>query len=29
MRMQYLLTIGVFALLLGTVVWIALEYVPR
>jgi hypothetical protein len=29
MRMQYLLAIGVFALLLGTVVWIALEYVPR
>jgi hypothetical protein len=29
MRMQYLLAIGVFALLLGMVVWIALEYVPR
>jgi hypothetical protein len=29
MRMQYLLAIGILALLLGTVMWVALEYVPH
>ncbi len=29
MRVQYLLAIGILTLLLGTVAWIALEYIPH